>query len=142
MRRRIVQFPGPLGRVFLAAAVIALLSPALASGARVAVFDDPAFVDTANTSDAESDNVQASLAALGHSVKTFTGTSAAAPQAAAAAVLLWSRDRRQLANQVRADLCRNAKHLDGFRGHRYDTGFGLVRLPDPGRLAESEDSSE
>jgi Ca2+-binding RTX toxin-like protein len=87
-RRSIVHFPGPLGRVFLAAAVIALLSPALASGARVAVFDDPAFVDTANTSDAESDNVQGSLAALGHSVKTFTGTSAADFSAGLAGVRL------------------------------------------------------
>lgn len=72
----------------------------------------------------------------------FTGTSAAAPQAAAAAVLLWSLDLDQSANQVRAALLRNAKHLDGFQGHRYDTGFGLVRLPDLGKLAESEDSSE
>ena len=44
-RRNILHFPGSFGRVFLAAAVIALLSPALASGARVAVFDDPAFVE-------------------------------------------------------------------------------------------------
>jgi Ca2+-binding RTX toxin-like protein len=54
------------------------LTPAVAYGARVAVFDDPAFVDTGGTSGAEADNIQASLAAQGHAVDTFTGTSAAA----------------------------------------------------------------
>ena len=43
----------------------------------VAVYDDAAFVDTAGGVGAESDNLQASLAGLGHTVHTFTGTSAA-----------------------------------------------------------------
>jgi uncharacterized repeat protein (TIGR01451 family) len=43
------------------------------------VFDDPAFVDTGGPSQTggESDNVQASLAYLGHTVSTFTGIDAA-----------------------------------------------------------------
>jgi Ca2+-binding RTX toxin-like protein len=58
----------------VATAALFLLVPAVGYGATVAVYDDPAFVDTTNTSDAESDNLQASLASLGHTVKTFTGT--------------------------------------------------------------------
>ncbi|NNF43743.1 MAG: IPTL-CTERM sorting domain-containing protein [Phycisphaerales bacterium] len=41
----------------------------------VVVFDDPAFVDTGGATSSESDNVQASLISLGHTVTTFTGTS-------------------------------------------------------------------
>ena len=42
---------------------------------RVAVFDDPAFVDTTSGPGfAESDEIQASVAAFGHDVSTFTGT--------------------------------------------------------------------
>ncbi|MFQ5613929.1 MAG: DUF11 domain-containing protein [Anaerolineae bacterium] len=46
--------------------------------AKVAVFDDPAYVDTANfLNESESDNVQASLSiSLTHTVSTFTGTTA------------------------------------------------------------------
>ena len=51
---------------------------------RVAVFDDPLYVDTANTAASESDSVQATLAALGASVTVFTGTTEAAFRAAAA----------------------------------------------------------
>lgn len=64
-----------LGWALVATAAFFLLSPALGSGATVAVYDDPAFVDTGGTSSDEADNVQASLASLGHTVKTFTGTS-------------------------------------------------------------------
>jgi len=45
--------------------------------AAVALYDDPAFVDTSDGADAESDNLQASLVDLGHAVNTFTGTAAA-----------------------------------------------------------------
>jgi hypothetical protein len=41
----------------------------------VVVFDDPNYVDTGDTSESESDNIQASLVALGHTVTTFTGVS-------------------------------------------------------------------
>ena len=50
--------------------------------AAVTVFDNSSFVDTSNSTGAESDNVQASLAALGNTVSTFTGTTAAAITAA------------------------------------------------------------
>ncbi|MDX1946030.1 MAG: hypothetical protein SFU86_11585 [Pirellulaceae bacterium] len=45
--------------------------------ANVAVFDNGAYVDTTGGSSAESDAIQASLAALGHTVSTFTATDAA-----------------------------------------------------------------
>jgi YVTN family beta-propeller protein len=45
----------------------------LAGTAVVAVFDDPSYVDTENTTSSESDNVQAGLAAMGHTVVPFTG---------------------------------------------------------------------
>lgn len=60
----------------LAAAAVFLLSPAAGYGATIAVYDDPNFVDTTDPAPgAESDNVQASLASFGHTIKTFTGTS-------------------------------------------------------------------
>ncbi|WP_238366500.1 cadherin-like domain-containing protein, partial [Mesobacterium pallidum] len=48
------------------------------SNANVVVFDDPVYVDSAGGTASESDNVQASLRSLGHSVTTFTGTTAEA----------------------------------------------------------------
>lgn len=78
MRRRGLVRGSRLVRALVAATAVFLLAPAVAYGARVAVFDDPAFVDTGGTSSAEADNVQASLAAQGHTVDTFTGISAAA----------------------------------------------------------------
>ncbi len=48
-----------------------------AGAAVIAVFDDPAYVDTEGSTSSESDNVQAGLAALGFSVVPFTGTTAA-----------------------------------------------------------------
>src|SRR5688500_14035003 len=51
----------------------------------VAVFDNGSFVDTfSGGTGAESDNVQASLASLGHTVSVFTGTSASAINSALA----------------------------------------------------------
>jgi Ca2+-binding RTX toxin-like protein len=52
------------------------VTPALGSAATVAVFDDPAYVDTTNNDGAESDNIQASIAAKGYTVRTFTGITA------------------------------------------------------------------
>lgn len=45
--------------------------------ATVAVFDNGAYVDTSGGTSSESDNIQASLASLGHTVSTFTSTTAA-----------------------------------------------------------------
>jgi hypothetical protein len=58
----------------------------------------------------------------------FTGTSAAAPQAAALAALWWSRHPDWTALQVRDALQAAALDL-GPPGHDYETGYGLVRLP-------------
>lgn len=62
----------------------------------VAVFDNGSFVDTVGGFASESDNVQASLALLGHTVTTFTGTSASAISSALAGqdVLLIPKQER------------------------------------------------
>jgi hypothetical protein len=60
--------------------------------------------------------------------RPFSGTSAAAPQAAALAALWWSRHPDWTANQVRAALRTSARDL-GPAGHDYETGYGLLRLP-------------
>jgi hypothetical protein len=60
--------------------------------------------------------------------RPFTGTSAAAPQAAALAALWWSRYPRWTAEQVRTALRTTARDL-GPPGHDWETGYGLVTLP-------------
>ncbi len=60
--------------------------------------------------------------------RPFAGTSAAAPQAAGLAALVWSRHPDWTADQVRAYLRRHAHDL-GPPGHDWETGFGLIRLP-------------
>jgi Ca2+-binding RTX toxin-like protein len=68
-------------RLVVAAACVAatlLVSAATAQAAKVALFDDPAFVDTAGGSGAEADTLHASLVARGHTVKAFTGITSAA----------------------------------------------------------------
>jgi Subtilase family len=59
----------------------------------------------------------------------FSGTSAAAPQAAALAALLWSRYPRWTAGQVREALF-SAAHDVGPPGPDSETGFGMIALPD------------
>jgi hypothetical protein len=62
----------------LATAVLTGVDGSVAAGSTVAVFDNASFVDTANNGFlSESDNVQATLSGLGHSVTTFTGFAAA-----------------------------------------------------------------
>jgi subtilisin family serine protease len=56
------------------------------------------------------------------------GTSAAAPQAASLAALLWSRHPGWSASQVRTAMRRSARDL-GPPGHDWETGYGLIRLP-------------
>lgn len=64
---------------------LVLAAPAFAvQAAPVLVFDNPAIVDTSNGMWAESDNLQASLTAAGHSVTTFTAMTAAGINAALA----------------------------------------------------------
>jgi hypothetical protein len=61
----------------------------------------------------------------------FSGTSAAAPQAAAVAALLWSRYPGWTAEQVRTAL-EKAAHRTGT-GHSSESGHGVVHLPAPRR---------
>jgi hypothetical protein len=58
------------------------------------------------------------------------GTSAAAPQGAGLAALLWCRHPGWSASQVRTAL-RNAARDLGPPGHDWETGYGLLRLPPP-----------
>jgi subtilase family protein len=60
--------------------------------------------------------------------RPFSGTSAAAPQAAAIAALCWSRHPRWTAGQLRRALRQSALDL-GPPGHDWETGYGLIRLP-------------
>jgi subtilisin family serine protease len=60
--------------------------------------------------------------------RPFSGTSAAAPQAAGLAALWWSRHPDWNAAQVRAAMRGSAQDL-GPAGHDFETGYGLVRLP-------------
>jgi subtilisin family serine protease len=58
----------------------------------------------------------------------FAGTSAASPQAAALAALIWSRHPDWNAGRVRQTLLQGARAL-GEKKHDPETGFGQVRLP-------------
>lgn len=60
--------------------------------------------------------------------RPFAGTSAAAPQAAGLAALVWSEHPDWTANQVVQSLRDIAVDL-GPPGHDYETGYGWVRLP-------------
>jgi subtilisin family serine protease len=60
--------------------------------------------------------------------RPFSGTSAATPQAAAMAALLWSSHPEWSADAVRTSLL-HAVHDLGPRGHDWQTGYGLVTLP-------------
>ncbi|MBY0522588.1 MAG: S8 family serine peptidase [Gemmataceae bacterium] len=62
-----------------------------------------------------------------HRDRPFSGTSAAAPQAAALAALCWSRHPEWNAVQVREALRRSARDL-GPPGHDYETGHGMIGL--------------
>jgi subtilisin family serine protease len=64
--------------------------------------------------------------------KPFTGTSAAAPQAAALAALCWCRHPDWTAAQVREALKTAARDL-GPPGHDAETGYGLICLPSDGK---------
>lgn len=60
--------------------------------------------------------------------KPFAGTSAAAPQAAGLAALLWARQPDSTAREITQSLRRAAFDL-GPPGHDHETGYGLIRLP-------------
>ncbi len=60
--------------------------------------------------------------------RPFTGTSAAAPQAAALAALVWASQPNAPALEVTRRLREGALDL-GPPGHDHETGYGLIRLP-------------
>lgn len=60
--------------------------------------------------------------------RPFSGTSAAAPQAAGLAALLRSRYPHWTANEVRHTLVTFSRDLNA-PGHDFETGHGLIRLP-------------
>jgi subtilisin family serine protease len=60
--------------------------------------------------------------------RPFSGTSAAAPQAAGLTALLWSRRPEWTAAKVR-DALKNAAVDLGPKGHDCETGYGRVHLP-------------
>jgi hypothetical protein len=63
--------------------------------------------------------------------RAFAGTSAAAPQAAGLAALWWSRHPDWTAERVRLAMRESARDL-GPKGHDWETGYGLVHLPQIG----------
>ena len=65
---------------------------------------------------------------FGQDARPFTGTSAAAPQAAGLAALVWSRHPDWTAAQVQEALRTAARDL-GPAGHDFETGYGLIHLP-------------
>ncbi len=60
--------------------------------------------------------------------RAFSGTSAASPQAAGLAALLWSHHHDWTAKQVRDELRTDAEPLTKA-GHDYETGYGRIHLP-------------
>jgi subtilisin family serine protease len=60
----------------------------------------------------------------------FGGTSAAAPQAAGMAALLWSRDRNAKGSEIRQRLLKDCADRDS-PGSRLDAGIRLLKLPKP-----------
>jgi hypothetical protein len=61
--------------------------------------------------------------------RPFNGTSAAAPQAAGVAALCWSQHPEWTAEQVRQALRSAAVDL-GPPGHDWETGYGMIHLPE------------
>ena len=61
--------------------------------------------------------------------QAFTGTSAAAPQAAGLAAVLWSRHPKWPAEEVHAALIKSARDV-GPPGPDCETGYGLIALPE------------
>jgi subtilisin family serine protease len=60
--------------------------------------------------------------------QAFSGTSAAAPQAAGLAAVLWSRHPKWSAEEVHAALIKCARDV-GPPGPDCETGYGMIALP-------------
>jgi hypothetical protein len=114
--------PRRLLAALVAAAAAFLVAPALASAATVAVFDDGTYVDTSNTDGAESDNIQASIAAKGYTVRPFTGITATDFSTALAGATVLVIPEREVAD-LTPDLSGDAAHV--IRGF-VASGGGLI----------------
>jgi subtilisin family serine protease len=69
--------------------------------------------------------------------RPFAGTSAAAPQAAGLAALLWSEHRTWKAQDVSRYLLKATSDL-GQPGPDFETGHGRLRLPQPSRTQQAK----
>src|SRR6266568_1799985 len=72
--------------------------------------------------------------------QAFTGTSAAAPQAAGLAAVLWSRHPSWSAEEVHTALMKSALDVGPPRLDS-ETGFGMIRLPGS-RMDETKGQSD
>ncbi|WP_235548762.1 S8 family serine peptidase [Paenibacillus sp. Soil522] len=79
--------------------------------------------------------------ALGGKYKAEEGTSMAAPQAAAAAALVWARYKNLLPHQVRALLRQTAKDI-GAPGADSSSGYGVLQIDKAVRFVLKPDSFE
>jgi Ca2+-binding RTX toxin-like protein len=116
--------PRRLLAALVAAAVAFLVLPAMASATLVAVFDDGTYVDTAQNGqfEAESDNIQASIAAKGYTVRAFTGITATNFSTALAGAKVLVIPEREVAD-LTPDLSGDAVHI--IRGF-VASGGGLI----------------
>jgi Ca2+-binding RTX toxin-like protein len=119
--------------VVVAAAAAFLITPALASAATVAVFDDPNYVDTAGGAGAESDNIQASIAARGHTVRAFTGITAGDFSFALAGARVLVIPEQEI-DELAPDLSGDAVHI--IRSY-VASGGGLIITNNSGAFAAS-----
>lgn len=125
--------PRRLLAALVATAAAFLITPALASAATVAVFDNGTYVDTAGGPGAESDNIQASITAKGHTVRTFTGISADSFSfALAGAKVLVIPDQENAA--LAPDLSGDAVHI--IRSY-VASGGGLIMSDNTGAAVAS-----
>jgi hypothetical protein len=62
--------------------------------------------------------------------RAFAGTSAASPQAASLAALIWSRHPGWPAKRVRTELCADAEQLNKGTPD-FETGYGRIHIPAP-----------
>jgi YVTN family beta-propeller protein len=99
----------------------------LAGTAVVAVFDDPTYVDTAGSTDSESDNVQAGLAAMGYTVLPFTGIDEAAWSTALAGANVLAIPELENDSNLGNDLSPAARAVIA---DFVDSGGGLIEFDD------------
>jgi Ca2+-binding RTX toxin-like protein len=125
--------PRRLLAALVAAAAAFLVTPALASAATVAVFDDPAYVDSGNLAGSESDNIQASIAAQGHTVRAFTGITAQNFSFALAGAKVLVIPEQEL-QELAPDLSGDAVHI--IRSY-VASGGGLILSDNTGAFAAS-----